>query len=215
VPAEFQREGATVDVVEINPAIVPLAREFFDCPIEKLNLSIGDGRQFLNRCPPHKYDAVILDAFLGESCPSHLMTREAFGAIRNVLTTNGVLVINTFGRLEPARDFMPASLYKTLQSVFHSVRAHKSGTGAIFFAASDQPELKPFDYPAPDSIHVDCRQTVLNAIADICEPDPKSGIVLTDNFNPSEFYDASNREEVRRRLAQAEMKRRSSAFARR
>ena len=56
---------------------------------------------------------------------------------------------------------------------------------------------------------------MLNAIADVCEPDPKSGIVLTDNFNPSEFYDASNREEVRRGLARAEMKRRSSAFARR
>ncbi len=215
VPAEFQREGAAVDVVEINPAMVPLARRFFDCPIDKLNLSIGDGRHFLNRCPPHKYDAVILDAFLGESCPSHLMTREAFATIQAVLNTNGVLVINTFGRLEPGRDFMPASLYKTLQSVFHSVRAHKSETGAIFFVASDQAELKTLAFPNPDSIHSDCRDRVENAVRDLCEPDPKSGIVLTDNFNPSEFYDAPNREEIRRNLALHAILLEKSVFAHR
>jgi spermidine synthase len=201
VPAEFQREGAAVDVVEINPAVVPLAKNLFDCPIEKLNLTIGDGRQFVNRSLKNKYDAVILDAFLGESSPSHLMTREAFEAIRNVLKPEGVLVINTFGRLEPGRDFLPASLHKTLKSVFGSVRLHTVGMGAIFFAASPKGELRPFDYPNPESIHSECRAEVLNVIGDLREPDPQSGIVLTDDYNPAEFYDALNREELRRRLA--------------
>ncbi len=30
---------------------------------------------------------------------------------------------------------------------------------------------------------------------------PEHGRVLTDNYNPAEFYDARNREEIRRRLA--------------
>jgi hypothetical protein len=32
-------------------------------------------------------------------------------------------------------------------------------------------------------------------------PDPNAGIVLTDDFNPVEFYDAANREQHRRALA--------------
>src|SRR6185436_7547357 len=96
VPMEFARDGARVDVVEINPAVVPVARQWFDLEPEKLNITIGDGRAFLNQCR-QKYDAIALDAFLGESSPSHLMTREAFIAMRRVLQPGGVLVINSFG----------------------------------------------------------------------------------------------------------------------
>ena len=84
VPMEFARAGARVDVVEINPAVVPVAVRFFDLQTNRLNLTIDDGRHFLNRCRK-QYDVVVLDAFLGDSSPSHLMTREAFASIRRVL----------------------------------------------------------------------------------------------------------------------------------
>ena len=45
---------------------------------------LGDGRHFLNRAP-RQYDVVILDAFIGDSFPSHLMTRETFAAVKQVL----------------------------------------------------------------------------------------------------------------------------------
>ena len=122
VPMEFARQGARVDVVEINPAVVPVAVRFFDLQTNKLNLTLDDGRHFLNRCQK-QYDVVILDAFLGDSSPSHLLTREAFTSIRRVLRPGGTLVINSFGNLEPGRDFFTASLNKTLKSVFR-VRAH-------------------------------------------------------------------------------------------
>jgi spermidine synthase len=48
---------------------------------------------------------IILDAFLGDSSPSHLMTKEAFESMRNLLKPGGVLVINSFGDLESGRDF--------------------------------------------------------------------------------------------------------------
>jgi len=32
---------------------------------------------------------------------------------------------------------------------------------------------------------------------------PEDGIVLTDDYNPAEFYDAWNRENLRRNLAKA------------
>ena len=152
VPMEFARQGARVDVVEINPAVVPVAVRFFDLETNKLNLTLDDGRHFLNRCRK-QYDAVILDAFLGDSSPSHLLTREAFASIRRVLRPGGTLVINSFGNLEAGHDFFTASLNKTLKSVFASVRMHAhEDEGGIFFVASDRPALE-FAHP-PDLANV-------------------------------------------------------------
>jgi spermidine synthase len=50
VPMDFARQGARVDVVEINPAIVPVAQRYFDLQPDKLHITIDDGRHFLNRC---------------------------------------------------------------------------------------------------------------------------------------------------------------------
>ena len=39
------------------------------------------------------------------------------------------------------------------------------------------------------------------AFAGLWEPEAGKGIVLTDNYNPLEFYDAANRERLRRTIA--------------
>ncbi|NDK12106.1 MAG: spermidine synthase, partial [Armatimonadetes bacterium] len=49
-----------------------------------------DGRRFL-RDTKEKYDFVILDAFTGDSPPSHLLTCEALREAKRVLNPNGVL----------------------------------------------------------------------------------------------------------------------------
>ena len=125
VPMQLANEGVKVDVVEINPAVVPLAQKYFDLRPERLHIVIDDGRHFLNGCQ-WRYDAILLDAFLGDSTPSHLMTREAFVAMRQALRPGGTLVINSVGSLVPGRDFFVASVEKTLRAVFQSVRVHAS-----------------------------------------------------------------------------------------
>jgi len=200
VPMEFAGQGARVDVVEINLAVVPLATRFFDLDTNKLNITLDDGRHFLNRC--HKqYDVVILDAFLGDSSPSHLFTREAFASMRRVLRPGGTLVINSFGNLEAGRDFFTASLDKTLKAVFPSVVAHSSGDGGIFFVASDRPTLAFVRPPDRANIHPEVLDDTEATFAGVVDPLPGHGRVLTDDYNPAEFYDARNREEFRRRLA--------------
>jgi len=202
VPMEFARQGARVDVVEINPAVVPVAVRFFDLETNKLNLTLDDGRHFLNRCRK-QYDVVVLDAFLGDSSPSHLMTREAFGSIRRVLRPGGTLVINSFGSLEDGKDFFAASLNRTLLAVFPGVRIHTSGDGGIFFAASDRPALQFVHPPDLQNVHPEIRRDTESTYAGIVDPLPGHGRVLTDDYNPAEFYDARNREDLRRRLAVA------------
>jgi len=202
VPMDFARSGAHVDVVEINPAVVPVAVRFFDLQTNQLNLTLDDGRHFLNRCRK-QYDTVILDAFLGDSSPSHLLTHEAFASIRRVLRPGGTLVINSFGDLEAGRDFFAASLNKTLKSVFPAVRLHTSGDGGIFFVASDRPALAFVHPPDLANVHPYVLRDTEATYAGEKDTLPEDGRVLTDDYNPAEFYDARNREDLRRRLAMA------------
>jgi spermidine synthase len=200
VPMEFAREGCRVDVVEINPAVVPLGSNYFNLQPDKLNITIGDGRFFLNQCQK-TYDAVILDAFLGDSSPSHLMTREAFAAIRHVLRPGGVLVINSFGNFAPGQDYFTASLNKTLKNVFAGVRIHSNRGGNVLFVASDRADLNFVHPPDLANVYPGVKWQVEGAYASVMDTHPEHGRVLTDDFNPVEFFDAANREEVRKNLA--------------
>lgn len=202
VPMEFARDQAKVDVVEINPAVVPVATKYFDFEPDKVNLFIGDGRQFLHHVAG-RYDAIALDAFLGDSCPSHLMTREAFTAMRHALKPDGVLIINTFAELEGEESFFGSSLHQTLASVFTSVKIHASWNGNTFFVASARTNLN-FLNPAPmDRVYHASKSLVQDAYQRIRTTNPSRGIVLTDDFNPVEFHDAHNREKTRRNLVDA------------
>lgn len=200
VPMDFARSGAHVDVVEINPAVVPVGKKFFDCDPSRLNLIIDDARHYLNRCVK-QYDAVVLDAFLGDSSPSHLLTREAFQAMHRVLRTNGILTMNVFGSVETGRDFFTASLNNTLRTVFRNVAIHSSDEGGLYFAASDMDPLKFSRSPDLAVIHPVVVDRAARGFRTIVDTYPDHGIVLTDDYNPVEFWDARNREETRKKLA--------------
>ena len=200
VPMLFANEGSNVDVVEINDRIADLATKHFGLKPEKLNLTIGDGRHFVN-VSKKQYDAVILDAFLGDSSPSHLLSTEAFAQMKRVMKDDGVLVINCFGEFEEGKDFFTASLDKTLKEVFESVRIHASGNGNVFFVAGKVKEFvrhREFDFSVA---HESMNRPINQALEGIKTTNPERGVVLTDDFNPVEFHDSNNREELRRDLA--------------
>jgi spermidine synthase len=210
-PMDFARSGARVDVVEINPDVVPLAERWFGLERSKLNVMVGDGRPYLNQCNK-KYDVIALDAFLGEGSPGHLMSREAFTAMRRVLKPGGTLVINTFATFEPGQDFFAASLFKTLTNVFPQVKIHTSGVRKnTFFVAAEHSLAQFVREPDVSEVHPSVRHEAERAYAGVVEPAsvplsanallPDNGRVLTDNYNPVEFYDVANRERMRRDLA--------------
>lgn len=201
VPMELARQGVKVDVVEINPAVAPMSEQFFGLDPKQIHIITGDGRPYVNSTA-QRYDAIILDAFLGDSTPSHLMSREAFAGMRRILNPGGVLVINAFCEFEEGKDFFAGSLDKTLKSVFKNVRIH-SGNGNVFFVASDQTKLEFLHEPEFESVHPRVRGQVEAAYYDVREVNANSGIVLTDDYNPIEYYDAANREDYRRYTAMA------------
>jgi len=200
VPMRLASTGTTVDVVEINPAVVPLAQAYFHFDPSRVGLVIDDARHFLSNTRA-RYDTVHLDAFVGDSMPSHLMTREAFTTIRGCLEPGGTLVINSFVSFEPGRDFLGTSLYRTLKDVFADVVIHASEGGNVFYVASDRTPLVPVRSPNFSGTHASRYSQAVACYANRVVPKMDGGMVLTDDYNPADFRDATNREELRRRLA--------------
>jgi spermidine synthase len=90
---------ATIDTVEIDEAVVRVAKQFFNfTETAQLKVHVSDARVFIKRALLRKtqYDLIILDAFTGDYIPEHLMTAEFLEESRNLLTPEGVLVANTF-----------------------------------------------------------------------------------------------------------------------
>lgn len=90
---------AALDVVEIDPAVVQAAREFFDFrPRGRTRVVVRDARVFIKRAlrEGQRYDIVMLDAYGGDYIPEHLMTVEFLEEVGELLAPGGVLVANTF-----------------------------------------------------------------------------------------------------------------------
>ena len=90
---------ATIDAVEIDPAVARIAAEYFGFKAdERLQVHLQDARVFTKRAlrKPRRYDLILLDAFNGDYIPEHLMTVEYLEESRALLTPRGVLAANTF-----------------------------------------------------------------------------------------------------------------------
>lgn len=90
---------ARIDVVEIDPAVASVAKEYFDYKeTQPGELYVQDARIFGKRAARRdvRYDLILLDAFNGDYIPEHLMTREYLLETRELLAPEGVLLANTF-----------------------------------------------------------------------------------------------------------------------
>ncbi len=92
--AAYARPGDTFRFYEINPAVIDLARQFFeylrDCR-GTAEVVQGDARIMLEQEPPQSFDVLVLDAFSSDAIPVHLLTREAFSVYLRHLKDDGVL----------------------------------------------------------------------------------------------------------------------------
>lgn len=101
LPATLERllPEARITTVEIDPAVVRLAKDYFNfVESPKNEVVVQDARVFTKRASLRqlKYDLVILDAFNGEYIPEHLMTEEYLREVRSLLRPESLLVSNTF-----------------------------------------------------------------------------------------------------------------------
>ena len=95
--AWYGRRGDYYRFYEINPLVEDIARKYFTYLKDsraQVDVVIGDGRTALEREPDQQFDALVLDAFSGDSVPVHLLTVEAFATYIRHLKPDGVLAIH-------------------------------------------------------------------------------------------------------------------------
>lgn len=112
-----------IDIVEIDPAVVKVASQFFGFHSgPKIRVIEEDGRVFAKRAgkADQRYDLIMLDAFDHQYIPEHLLTQEFLLEIKKLLTPDGVLAANTFStsRLYDHES----TTYQSVFGVFYNLR---------------------------------------------------------------------------------------------
>jgi spermidine synthase len=181
---------ADIDVVEIDPAVVRVAREYFGfAPSERVDVFAQDGRVFVKRAAHQgeKYDLVILDAFNGEYIPEHLMTREFLEEVQNLLDPGSVMVANTFSISELYHH--ESATYAEVFGEFYNLRADDTGNRLIMARNGPLPSREELEQRAellqddlePYGVDYDHLLGLMSTETD-WDPDAR---VLTDQYSPA------------------------------
>lgn len=118
-----------VRAVEIDPQVTRLAQRWFDLRIDRrLSVAHEDGRRFIERLP-EPVDLVFVDAYLNDSAPRHLTTRQFYEAIRRRLAPGGAMALN----IEPYSQALGDALL-TVESVFGHYVTYGDGNNVVLVA---------------------------------------------------------------------------------
>jgi hypothetical protein len=77
---------------EIDPEMVNVANGQFSFLSGSEKIIIGDARLMLQEIPDNSLDVLVLDAYLGDSVPTHLMTVEAYELFARKIKENGIIL---------------------------------------------------------------------------------------------------------------------------
>jgi len=181
--------GRPVTSVELDPAVVELARKYFGIRDEPGFAVVNqDGRMFLSQTKD-RFDIILIDAYRGPFVPFHLLTREFYQLVKAHLAEGGVVVQN----VEPSTMLFDSAV-ETMNAVFPHLDFYvadgnivtvgyggdaRDGDDLRHAAEQRQRELRP-RYDLPSMLAM--RRPFL----------PKTGMidanakVLTDDFAPVE-----------------------------
>lgn len=204
IPRWYEARGVRTDVVDINPAVLELARSHFGYrPAGRVVVS--DARGFL-RESGDRYDYLILDVFNGDTTPAHLMSREAFELMRERLTPGGVLAMNFIGAVGGPDAFVTASVARTLAEVFPVVELFPAfgpdrSEGNIAVIARRTGGPLDLSGVRLGEVHPLARAGVLPHIGrQFRFPLGTPAAVLTDDFNPLDALELGVKERERREI---------------
>ena len=183
---------AQIDVVEIDPAVLRVAQQYFLFqPDDRVHVTIEDGRAYVRRMlrGNKRYQLIMLDAYERQYIPEHMLTREFLTEVRSLLTPDGIVAANTFSS---SRLYQNESVtYRTVFGPFYNL---KSNNRVIMAANGPLPSLdevsrnsrafseafRPFGL-TPDS--------VLTLFSTKEDWDPKAR-VLTDQYSPANLLNS-------------------------
>ncbi len=186
--------------VEIDPAVVNVAEQFFFYDRDELPVEISDARSFLRRSE-QKYDLIIQDCyssnFYGTFIPFHLATLEYFELVRDSLTEDGIFTVNVIGTVyggEPNRVI--TSVYRTMHEVFDNLYLYGADDvqNVVIIATQDTNRLTRAELQARASSLMTNRRSefppelvqMIMRFYDTAPSGLSSAIVLTDDYAPTD-----------------------------
>lgn len=202
IPARLAKRGFRVDVVEINPNSITVAREFFGLKKNR-NMTVhqADARMFVKECA-RPYDMVLIDLFQGDGVPDYLLTRDFFRDVKRCISPGGVMVLNTFSIL----GSIPYSVIKTLKSEFPGVLLFHESFGEenkninIYLAALSRENNTVLDIKFEDvpSFMRESVSRVFSQIRTIEKELLEEAPLLSDEYNIFSYINARGYFEYRR-----------------
>jgi hypothetical protein len=153
--AAYGGRGQEVTFYEIDPEIDRVARDTrlftflrdADGRGVELKTRLGDARLRLQEAPDHSFGLLVVDAFTGDSIPTHLLTEEALRLYQSKLKPNGILafnISNTYLDLEPVLGNIATKLGQTAyvwndhDVSDEDASGGKFGSSWLVMASSDQ-----------------------------------------------------------------------------
>lgn len=129
---------AVIEVLEINPDVVSIARRYFQVPAgdERLTIRVCDGAEFMER-DGEGYDAILVDGYDDDEPPPSLASRKFYLSCRRRLNAGGVMSVNLWGSDRRFDEYV-----QRIESAFPSATlalpAEKPGN-VVLFAFRDPP----------------------------------------------------------------------------
>lgn len=206
IPRWYSQRGVRTDVVDIDPLIPEVARDWFGFATSG-DVIIDDARHYL-QTTPRRYDFIILDAYTGDVTPHHLISREMFALLKQRLRPGGVVGINLIGAVG-AQGRMTASVIHTLQQQFERVDVYPAfganvddNVGNFEIVAYDGARVPlMFDQIPGFAIHPLVESLVMSYLEREYRFPPHDNVIeLTDDYNPMDYFDAGLREDIRARV---------------
>lgn len=179
---------ATLDVVEIDPALTGYAKEYFGLKENPaLRIYHEDGRTFINKTK-NTYDVIFLDAYKSLlTIPYQLTTLEAVEKMHEMLSDNGVLFANIISTLNSKDNHFLRAALVTYKMVFSDVYlfAVKDPLDTLLLQNYMLVALKNGKDVKLDSFDPEYDQYLKNIVR---KKIPQDLPVLTDDYAPVDYY---------------------------
>ncbi len=162
--------GTIIDVVEIDPALESISKEYFQyTDHENVRLIFQDARAYVNTAS-QKYDAIFVDVYGDSYVPFSLLTKEYGEQVNSLLTPSGMIIVNAIVGLQgQCQELLAAidSVYRPhLPFAFWETQSGSEITRGNYILAYSRNESAPLNMKALSKV--------------------TGNTVYTDNFMPAE-----------------------------
>jgi spermidine synthase len=126
-------QAMTIDVVEIDPAVVAAAKLHFGFrEDERMRAHVADGRAYIENAARGRYDMIILDAYGSDATPPHLTTLQFLQAVRKATARDGVVVSSFWVREKNPKYDAMVRTYREVFGALYLVEAPEKANHVLF-----------------------------------------------------------------------------------